>query len=618
MDELNASIKSLKRGKSSGPDKIPNEIFIEANEQTRRIYLDALNKVYNEEQIPQGWQEGEIIRIYKGKGQKGKCSNERGITLSSNIGKLFERLVNNRIKNTVKFTEAQAGGQQGKSTSDHINILKTLINYSKSTRKPIHIIFLDVTKAYDKAWINAILYVLHKNGLKGKDWRIVKCINENLTAKIKTQHGETRTIKMRDSIRQGGVLSVIEYSNLIDEIAKQLQAENKGKIKLWDKTMTGCLLWMDDVALIHQDPEELKSMLTTTEEIANRYHIKFGKDKSQIMTINGELPDMHFQIGDTKLDTSSAYKYLGTMINNRGNMDDHIKKLKGSVEAAFQTILSLAGNAEFNQIKMATIWRLVDVCIIPIITYAAETWTPTKAEIKQLQRILDGVLKRILKTPITTPSEILTAETGIQDIETIWRKKQISYYHKIMTTKEDNTLKQLLSAQRNPWKKSLVIALQETGIDENILVQLNKHQAKILIKKKLKMFQMKKIMEAAHTKSKVRDLIIHRSQEDLLTRPKYISELSRTDCVNLFKVRARMMNVKANYKGSANNLMCRWCNESQETQKHILTRCPKFTASTKNTPYTTYFGNDQESYKKSARILSKTYKILDNPPSQIE
>ena len=36
---------------------------------------------------------------------------------------------------------------------------------------------------------------------------------------------------------------------------------------------------------------------------------------------------------------------------------------------------------------------------------------------------MDGALKRILKTPPTTPSEIITAETGIMDIDTTWKKK---------------------------------------------------------------------------------------------------------------------------------------------------------------------------------------------------
>ena len=175
LEELNQSIKILKRNKSTGPDRIPNEIYIEANEITKQIFLHTMNEVYTRETIPAQWQQGNIIRIYKGKGNKGKCSSERGITLASNSGKLFERLVNNRIKHEINTSEAQAGGQAGKSTADHITILNSIINHKKKNKvKNLYIAFLDVTKAYDKAWLNAILYVTHKNGLNGKNWRIVK------------------------------------------------------------------------------------------------------------------------------------------------------------------------------------------------------------------------------------------------------------------------------------------------------------------------------------------------------------------------------------------------------------------------------------------------------------
>ena len=142
---------------------------------------------------------------------------------------------------------------------------------------------MDVTKVYDKAWLNAILYALHKSGLKGKNWRIVKKINTNLTATIRTKHGPMKPITICDSIRQGGVLSVIEYSNLIDEIAKNIK-NNKGKILVGDTETTGCLLWMDDVALIHNNERVLQDLLDSTDEIAKRYHIKFGQEKSQTTT----------------------------------------------------------------------------------------------------------------------------------------------------------------------------------------------------------------------------------------------------------------------------------------------------------------------------------------------
>ena len=67
---------------------------------------------------------------------------------------------------------------------------------------------------------------------------------------------------------------------------------------------------------------------------------------------------------------------------------------------------------------MATIWKLINTCLIPILTYGAEAWVPTKAEVVQAQIILNNAIKRIPRAPMTTPSGIITAETGIWDIKT--------------------------------------------------------------------------------------------------------------------------------------------------------------------------------------------------------
>ena len=55
-------------------------------------------------------------------------------------------------------------------------------------------------------------------------------------------------------------------------------------------------------------------MLETTEEIAKIYHIKFGKEKSQILTLSSKYPITHMQMGDMKLASTKTYKYLGTMM----------------------------------------------------------------------------------------------------------------------------------------------------------------------------------------------------------------------------------------------------------------------------------------------------------------
>ena len=49
------------------------------------------------------------------------------------MGKLFERIMNNRLTKTVNISDAQAGGQKGKATADHLLILNTIIKNHKKT-----------------------------------------------------------------------------------------------------------------------------------------------------------------------------------------------------------------------------------------------------------------------------------------------------------------------------------------------------------------------------------------------------------------------------------------------------------------------------------------------------
>ena len=131
---------------------------------------------------------------------------------------------------------------------------------------------------------------------------------------------------------------------------------------------------MDDVCLIHHNLQELQHILDTTNHVANKYHIQFGaakckvikrgKGKTSSLTLNGET-----------LEEVPTYKYLGEIINNKGNLTDHIAEIERKVRGATDSIIAETGNKEFKGIKMQAIWQMVDAIIIPIMTYACEGWT---------------------------------------------------------------------------------------------------------------------------------------------------------------------------------------------------------------------------------------------------
>ena len=81
-------IKQLKSNKACGPDYNPNEIFINGgNEIIIKDLHIIVNEIFTTETIPNEWKNAEIVRIYKGKGDREKMENKIGITLACNIKK---------------------------------------------------------------------------------------------------------------------------------------------------------------------------------------------------------------------------------------------------------------------------------------------------------------------------------------------------------------------------------------------------------------------------------------------------------------------------------------------------------------------------------------------------
>ncbi len=478
--------------------------------------------------------------------------------LGSNFGKLFERIINNRLVPKLRMTEAQAGGKKGKATVDHLLRLKDTIQHIRANKKQAYIAFLDVTKAYDKAWLDAILYVMHKEGADLQNWKLAKELNTNLTATLKTKHGLTRRINIKDSIRQGGVLSVIQYALLMDEINKEIINQNTGPRMENIEEPIGCLLWMDDVALITDKPEDLQKMLNITQEIANRYHIEFGEAKSKILKVGRNKNKPEFHLGTMKLKYEQTYKYLGETMNEKGNLANQIPEIRRKTEAAYQTILTVMGNQQFQNIQLETAWKLLETCIQPIITYGGETWATNKKEEKTINQIQENIIRRILMVPQTTPIETLYIETGLLDIATITSKNRLNMEKRLKKQPDKITTKIMELNTKGGWKEKTRELKSKMTRNDHI---------------DIKTYFKEKIEKQAEGKTKVQYLLTNKQWTPGI-RPDYMNKLTRKQASTIFKARTRMLDVKNNYRGKFNDNICRMCNAAVETQDHILETCP--------------------------------------------
>ena len=147
-------------------------------------------------------------------------------------------------------------------------------------------------------------------------------------------------------------------------------------------------------------------------------------------------------------------------------MAEVARKIKG----ANTRIIAEPGNKEFKGIKMKAIWQLVDSIIIPILTYACESWMRTKEEKPKLQTIRNDAIKTILYLPNGTPTTILLNETGHIPVEYTITKKQILQAKRIDEMKSDSLIKDATIASKSTWRKMIDKKVEDLHIKDVMTV----------------------------------------------------------------------------------------------------------------------------------------------------
>ena len=78
------------------------------------------NVCYQTRKVPDDWKKACIVPIYKGKGSKLECKNYRGISLLSIPGKIYGRIIIQRVVSETQdlIGEEQCSFRQGKGCVD--------------------------------------------------------------------------------------------------------------------------------------------------------------------------------------------------------------------------------------------------------------------------------------------------------------------------------------------------------------------------------------------------------------------------------------------------------------------------------------------------------------------
>ena len=149
-EEIKTGLRKMKKGKAQGPDGIPVEAWIVVGNKGMEFLVNFFNRLPREEKMRDEWRRSVIVSLYKGKGDIKKCGNYRGIKLMSHTMKLWERVIQARIRMEVMIAQQQFGFMPGRSTTDALFCLRMLLEKWTEGKKAVHCAFIDLEKAYDR------------------------------------------------------------------------------------------------------------------------------------------------------------------------------------------------------------------------------------------------------------------------------------------------------------------------------------------------------------------------------------------------------------------------------------------------------------------------------------
>lgn len=140
----------------------------------------------------------------------------RPISLLSCIGKIFEKLIRENLRNSLKLLSFgniyQAGYKSGRSCQEHLIRLSESIYSSFKSKKCTLAVFLDVETAFDSLWHNCLKYKLSKMGLLIKLVRILSSFISNRRLHVMVGGEQSTEVLLRAGSAQGAILSLDLYN----------------------------------------------------------------------------------------------------------------------------------------------------------------------------------------------------------------------------------------------------------------------------------------------------------------------------------------------------------------------------------------------------------------------
>ena len=113
--------------------------------------------------------------------------------------------ITNFLEDANTLSEVQGGFRPSHRCEDHIFNLKSIATCRLAEGKKTFMAFLDFRKAFDTVWREGLLLAAWNSGLRGRVWRLIDALYDNVQAQVKFGNVETDFFNVSEGVKQGCV-----------------------------------------------------------------------------------------------------------------------------------------------------------------------------------------------------------------------------------------------------------------------------------------------------------------------------------------------------------------------------------------------------------------------------
>ena len=393
MEELTKVKKSLRLGKSSGPDGLPAEIYkcCELDE----ILLDICNEALVNNKRPEEWSVSDIIPVPK-KGNLTKPGNYRGISLTCIASKIYNKLILNRIRTAIdpKLRNNQNGFRAKRSTVSQILALRRIIEEVKKHNLTAVMTFIDFKKAFDSIHRGKMLKILQAYGVPPQLLQAIELMYADTRAKVRTPDGDTEEFSIKAGVLQRDTLAPFLFIIMLDYALRKATDDHEHlgftitprKSRRTKAVTLTDLDFADDIGLISDQISQAQELLLRVENECQKVGLHLNSKKTEYMTFNIRDHQPLTTKDGSKLERQPDFKYLGAWVNDS---EADIKVRKALAWKALHDMRKIWRSTLSKELRI----RYFRATVETILLYGCESWTLTTATAKAL----DGCYTRMLR-----------------------------------------------------------------------------------------------------------------------------------------------------------------------------------------------------------------------------